>query len=253
MRNKFIVLMLVSLFLGVGTAFAITTVSLSPTTVNVKEGQSFNLNAAINPQGVKNYTVKLEIKYPAELLEVKSFSFGNGWMALAQPGYDSLDNTNGVLIKTAGYPGGFSSVASFGTINIRAKKSGNAVIQITGNSLALDAGNQNVVSGLPVETAVVITPVVVSTGGEEKEVVLPVTETEPSSEEQGEITLENIPRQLPETLTVEPPSPLLAAISSFMTLKTENNTIGVIIIILIGLIVYYGVSYLVKRQKNKKS
>ena len=52
---------------------------------------------------------------------------------------------------------------------------------------------------------------------------------------------------------LEPPSPLLAAISSFITLKTENNIIGFIIIVLTGLIVYYGVSYLVKRQKNKKS
>ncbi|MFH1230529.1 MAG: cohesin domain-containing protein, partial [Planctomycetota bacterium] len=122
---------------------AATTVSLSPASINVVEGRSFNLTVKIDPQGVKNYTAKIELKYLVDLLRVNSFTFGSNWMIVNQPGYDSIDNVNGVLVKTAGYPGGVSSQVTFGTVSFSAKKAGNGVIKMGNNSLALDATNQN--------------------------------------------------------------------------------------------------------------
>jgi hypothetical protein len=248
MKNKFISLILVGLVFGM-TAFAATTVSLSPVNVSVKEGQSFNLVVSVNPQSVKNYTVKLEIKYPANTLEVKSFSFGNNWMALAQPGYDSIDNSNGVLIKTAGYPGGLNSNASFGTIVFKAKKSGDATIQVSGNSLALNADNQNVISGLPVETFVTITPVVPSVEQEKaEEITLPITQPLPEEEE---ITTEEVQEQLPEISVVKEPSPLLAAISNFITLGTGNNIVAIAVFFVIALIIYLMINAYFAKKKNQ--
>src|SRR3989338_8164214 len=138
-------------------ALAATSVSFAPVNVSVRQGQPFNLTIWVNPQGVKNYTAKTELRYPADLLEVKSFTFAPSWMPVIQSGYDLTDNTNGVLIKTAGYPGGISSAVTFGTVSFLAKKNGNGTITLnSGNSLALDANSQNVIADASVQTAVAI-------------------------------------------------------------------------------------------------
>jgi len=139
---------------------AATNISFSPPSITVKQGQTFMLTTSVNPQGIKNYTVKLELNYPVELLEVKSFTFGSTWMPLSQSGYDSIDNTKGILIKTAGYPGGLSSTASFGTVSFLAKKAGSGTITIGNNSLALDSTNKNVLSGTPQVSVLITAPVV---------------------------------------------------------------------------------------------
>ena len=130
-------------------ALADTSVSFTPVNVSVHQGQTFTITIGADPQGTKNYTVKTELRYPADLLEVKLFTFTNSWMPIAQPGYDLIDNTNGTLIKTAGYPGGVSSTVTFGTVSFLAKKSGNGTITLNKNSFALDANNQHVLSGTP--------------------------------------------------------------------------------------------------------
>jgi len=145
--------LLFSLFVLAGIAFSLptlaaTTIILSPASVSVTAGQSFNVAVNVDPQAVRNYTVKVALSFPADLLEVDSFTFGaSGWMAWNQPGYDLVDNTNGALIKTAGYPGGFSSAAAFGTVSFKAKAAGTAVIQTGSATLALDGASQNVFSG----------------------------------------------------------------------------------------------------------
>jgi len=144
--KKIIFASLLTVIFLAGSAMA-ANLSFTSTVISVVEGQNFVLRTNIDPQGAANYTVKLEVKYPAEILEVKSFSFGSGWMAVSQPGYDSTDNTTGVLVKTGGYPGGLNSLANFGTISFSAKKSGSGTIQITNNSFALDANSQNALSG----------------------------------------------------------------------------------------------------------
>lgn len=247
MNKKILILTLVGLAFGGITAFAATTVSLSPVNVSVNEGQNFNLAVSVNPQGVKNYTVKLEIKYPADILEVKSFSFGNNWMPLSQTGYDLLDNSNGTLIKTAGYPGGVDSNASFGTVVFSAKKSGNAEIQVAGDSLALDASNQNVISGLPVKTSVAVASIILSEEQIAPEETIP--QVAPTSEEQV-ITLELEEQgELIEELAVEAPNVFLAMASNIITLGTGSNVLGIIILFLIFLIAYFAYSYFIKKKK----
>ena len=117
------VALLVALFFA-SPVLAATTASLSPSSVNVVPGQVFSITATVNPQGVNNFAEKLEVNYPADTLEVISFVLSGNWMALTQAGYDSIDNINGTLIKSAGYPSGFLLLFHLGLFPF-AQKSGN--------------------------------------------------------------------------------------------------------------------------------
>ena len=215
-------------------ALAATTMLISPASVAVTAGESFSVAVSVNPGEVKNYTVKLAMEYPADVLEAISFTFGSGWMALPQAGYDLIDNGSGTLIKTAGYPGGLSSAASFGTVVFKAKQTGSAAIEVTANSLALDAQNQNAVDGLPVRTLVSVTaPTVIS-------------------EEETQETFSGSGEETPDVSAVQGPNRFLAAVSRVITFGTGNNVLSIIFLFVAGIAVY-GVYTLISTRKKKKS
>ena len=219
-------------------ALASTLVSLSPANVSVTSGKRFNITISVNPQGVTNYTEKIELTYPADVLEVRAFNFGGSWMPLAQSGYDLIDNASGKLIKTAGYPGGLSSSAAFGTVSFYAKKTGNAVIKLGSGSLALDANNQNVLSGAPEISVTVSAPV--STPAVESTAEQPTTE-QPIVEEpiaQQPVGIQQIS--------------LIAALGVILTLGTGNLWLGILVgLIILAIIIY--ISYLLKKKKNSEN
>lgn len=132
------------------------TLNLSSTGVNVAEGETFTLTVSQDPQSEANYTTKIDVSFPADLLEVQSFNFADGWMPLSQSGYDLVDNSTGHLAKTAGYPGGIAESTTFGTVTFLAKADGNAVVEISSDSVVYDADNNNILTGLPVQTSVSI-------------------------------------------------------------------------------------------------
>ncbi|MDD5696823.1 MAG: cohesin domain-containing protein [Candidatus Pacebacteria bacterium] len=152
MKNKLLTIALMIMILA-APAFAATSISLSPETINVQEGQSFDVMVAVSSQeNASDHTIKVELDYPADKLEVTSFNFVNNWTPLTQSGYDLIDNTNGVLIKTAKYPAGVSSTAVFGIVSFSAKKEGSGTIKMGNGSLVLDGNGQNVLSGAPAIT-----------------------------------------------------------------------------------------------------
>jgi len=218
-------------------ALAATTVSLSPVNISVTSGKNFNVVIAVNPQGASNYTEKIELDYPADLLQVKSFSLGSNWMALSQTGYDLVDNANGTLIKTAGYPGGLSSSATFGTISFYAKKAGSGVIKLGTGSLALDANNQNVLSGAPSISVAITAPASVPAAPS-----APAAETPAETEQPAEQPIEQPIAQTPQPT-------LLAAIGGVLTLGTGSILLGILVgLIILAIIVY--VIYLLRKRKN---
>jgi hypothetical protein len=135
---------------------AATTFLLTPATVEYAKSESFTLRIVVDPQGVKNYTVKAELDFPADIVAVKSFTFANDWLPLVRSGYDLTDNTQGILIKTAGYPGGISEPTVFGTVVFSPKNAGSGIIKAGESSIALDAQSKNVLGSL-VKAVVVIT------------------------------------------------------------------------------------------------
>ena len=231
-------------------ALAATSVSFTPVSVSVRQGQTFTLTIGVNPQGVKNYTAKTELHYPADLLEVKSFTFASSWMPLSQSGYDLTDNTNGVFIKTAGYPGGISSAATFGTVSFLAKKSGNGTITLnSGNSLALDANNQNVIAGVAVQTAVVISATAPTPTTTLK---TPTTQTTPVVEptEEGAVLGEQAP--VTPTAAPQPISrSLLASVGSAVTLGTDSVIIGLLVVVAILALAGYAIYAVIQRVRRK--
>lgn len=128
------------------TLFA-STASIAPGSASVSPGQSVSLTIYVNGLGEPSYTVKAAVSFSPELLEVQSFSFAPGWLPLSQPGYDSVDNSSGSLVKTAGYSGGFSGQVPFGTVTFRAKSAGTASVTLSGATQILNANNQNSFTG----------------------------------------------------------------------------------------------------------
>ena len=219
-------------------ALAATTVSLSPASVNVVSGKSFNVVVAVNPQGASNYTEKIELDYPADLLQVKSFSLGSNWMALSQTGYDLIDNTNGKLIKTAGYPGGLSSSATFGTVSFYAKKAGSGTIKLGSGSLALDANNQNVLSGAPQVAFTVTAPASVPAAPSE-----PAAGTPAAPEQPAEQPIEQPIAQAPQPT-------LLAALGVVLTLGTGSMWVGILVGLIILAALIYAIYALIQRKRK---
>ncbi|OGG40716.1 hypothetical protein A3A21_01850 [Candidatus Jorgensenbacteria bacterium RIFCSPLOWO2_01_FULL_45_25b] len=232
------------------SALAATSASFAPASVSARRGQSFTLTIRINPEGTKNYTAKTELRYPADLIEVRSFTFGSGWMPLSQTGYDLTDNTNGVLVKTAGYPGGVSSQTTFGTVSFFAKKSGNAKITLQSSSFALDAASQNVLggTGLP-QTAIVISEPAPSVATETAPAPVSEPEEEPVVEEEPEVSVVEEELPLPQPTASQP---LLAQIGSLTTLGTNNAIVGIFLGAIIIALIAYIIYFLKKNRAPKK-
>lgn len=232
-------------------ALAVTNISFTPVKVSVRQGQSFTLTIGVNPQGVKNYTAKTELRYPAGLLEVKSFTFASGWIPLTQVGYDLTDNLNGVLIKTAGYLGGISSPMAFGTVLFRAKKNGIGTVVLNNNSFVLDANSQNILTSISAQTLVAISAPVFA----------PITTPKPSTVKVPVSPLSVVPPIVPapEQPIVALPTPapsapiatrsLAASIGSIVSLGTGSVIVGILVILILGYIIYA----LIQRTRRQKS
>lgn len=234
-------------------ASATTTISLSPSLINVSRGQSFDLLLTMNSQGIRVYTLKVELSYPPNLIEVGSFRFGDNWLSLPQPGYDSIDNTNGKLVKTAGYPKGIANPVVFGTVSFTAKQSGNAVISTGSNSLALDAQNNNIFAA-PLAQALVtiiepapslkpsVPPPVPSEEAAPLRTQPAITPSPPLPTPQEEVPL---PAPAPSFRRLLEPTSLLALVRNLFTLKNYAFLVTVLLAICLGVL-------LVIRLRNKK-
>jgi len=139
----------IAMFVALAPAVAYaSSMSLAPASVKTAVGRSFTMTVSVDPAGTPIYTVKSRITFPADLLEVRSFKLGAGsWITITQPGYDVIDNTQGILIKSAGWPKGLSAKATLGTITFKVKKAGTGQVAITTGSALYDRNTANVFSG----------------------------------------------------------------------------------------------------------
>ena len=252
MRKKILIVLLVFGIVIAAPAFAVTTVSFSSQSINVNEGQNFNVIVSVNPQNVSNYTEKIELNYPADLIEARSFSFGNSWTPLSQQGYDLIDNTNGVLIKTAGYPGGISSSAIFGTVSFFAKKAGTGAIKLGSNSLAFDVNSQNVLSGMP-EISVKIAALAASPVPLEPTVSQPEVVSPKNKEATSTITKEAEKQQVVENLLPISKKSLLAQIGDILTLNTGRTMVGIIVGLMIIALLSYAIYLFIRKKSHNDS
>lgn len=222
------------------SVLAATSINLSPATINVKTGQTFTVPVSVNPQGVKNYTVELKLNFPADLLQVNSFAFGSQWMAVGQPGYDLIDNTNGVLIKTAGYPQGFTSNIQLGTVTFQAKKSGTGVIALAGGTMALDQSNQNLFAGSSQVAISISAPTVKAT----------VAPGQPTVQPSQSPVATGLTTPVPSVGPSVQQASLLGSIGNVLNLGTGSKTLGVIVVIIVILLLYWLIRKFLFRKKE---
>ena len=154
MRISFIATIILWAYLAAPAMAAAATVSFSPSTLTGTAGSATAFSVIVEPAGDTAYTVKLELRYPPALLDFVSFQQTNGWLSLPQEGYDVVDEDEGVIVKTAGFPGGISEPRSFGTFTFVAASAGSDTVVATDATLVLDATNANIAEGLPVQMSV---------------------------------------------------------------------------------------------------
>lgn len=137
------------LFVFIVTPFGVeaATISLSPASVVVHEGETFNINVNVNAPATREYTVKMDAVFTTGIMRISTWTFGSQWTVLRQPGYDSFDNSIGSLIRTGGYPGGFTGSTRFGTATFVAGKPGKGTISLTNNSFIFNEVSQNTYAG----------------------------------------------------------------------------------------------------------
>ena len=263
MNNRFTSSIVVMLALLVAAPAYAATISLSPTAVSVKKGQNISITVNADPTGSKLYTVKSAVSFSTALLEEISFAQSSGWVPLTMAGYDAVDNVNGLVVKTAGYPGGFSSATAFGKLSFRAKESGVAYITVTSASAAYDAQNKNILSDVQGSVTVTISqPAAVAVApAPTKLKPQPVPEPlapESTSSTSNESSIEEpapvIPTDSNPIITQESeanPS-LLASVSSVMTLGTDSLVIGITVGIVLLAIICYLIYVFMGRKKRRQ-
>lgn len=132
-----------------------STITLAPTTASVAAGQTVSVMVSVDAGQTAAVTAKAVITYPADTLEAVSFSFAPTWIQLSQPGYDSM--AGGTVVKTAGYPGGFTGAKAFGTLVFKAKKAGTATIAVSGDSAVWGGQGGSSLSGAQGAFAITVT------------------------------------------------------------------------------------------------
>ncbi len=120
---------------------------LTPAQIPVHVGEPFSVVVGVDAQAKPQYTSKMDAVFTAPIVRFSTWSLGDQWIGLRQSGYDSLDNAAGTLTRTAGYPGGFSGTAYFGTITFVAERAGQATITLGPNSFIYNEESKNTYTG----------------------------------------------------------------------------------------------------------
>ena len=223
-------------------------VSLSPTSVSVNTGDTFSVSIIADPSSTKLYSVRANVSFDASLVQATNFSFASTWMSIAQPGYDSIDNANGVLIKAAGYPGGFASATKLGTVTFKALKTGTATIIGTNSSLLLDADSKNQISGTQgsVSVSIASAPTPVKTIPKTTTVSPAKTKTQAVK---APIVIASTTTSTTTSSTLATSS-LLAAVNGAITLGTDSPIVSALLSAIVVLLVIYGLYYYRYYRRN---
>lgn len=123
---------------------------------NSDVGQKVIVSLTVDPNGSNYDSAFISIDFPADILEVQSFSLGPSFTSSSPD--NGFDNSKGTLSYGAGIPGGTDQKTVFGTIVFNTKKDGTAKISLNSESMVLQNG-EDVFSGAPAVAAFSIYPV----------------------------------------------------------------------------------------------
>ncbi|MFQ6084486.1 MAG: cohesin domain-containing protein, partial [Candidatus Aminicenantia bacterium] len=109
----------------------------SPSTGSFLVGSTFDVSIIVDTDGVPINTVKVDLKFPADKLQIVSPSSGKSFISiwLKQPAYS---NTKGTISFAGGVPEGINTSSGIiSTITFRAIKTGEAIVRILPSSSVL--------------------------------------------------------------------------------------------------------------------
>lgn len=136
-----------SFFACSGLASAESNVGFDSSKIESAVGQEVSVNVYIDSLGGDtNYTVKADLSFPKDQLFVKDFNFAGGWISINEPGYDLVDNTNGYIIKTAGFPGGWIGKKLLGVITFVPKTASVGKVAVGSSTFVLNEDGSNTFS-----------------------------------------------------------------------------------------------------------
>ena len=133
----FLVLLGISLLFLLSDAHA-STIKLISSTQYAQKGQEFEVTALIIPER-SNYTTSLRMCF--QNAEFVSFYQSLEWLQLRVPKYWEVNN--GIIARTAGFPGGFNTTTVFGKFIFKATETGFINVTTEPSSLILGADNKN--------------------------------------------------------------------------------------------------------------
>lgn len=110
---------------------------------NVETGERFTFEILVEPNGENLDTVRAELSFSADVLEIESFHLGDLFPRVT-PG-NVIDNTSGLFSQGAfTLEGPVRTSGIFGTITFITKQEGTAVIELLGSSKLISAGEEKI-------------------------------------------------------------------------------------------------------------
>jgi len=180
-------------FSGIVNAAGAATLGFSESSMSVNEGESFNVEITVYPNGESLDTARAFIGFPADLLEVQNFTLGEIFPNVA-PG-NITDNGNG-YISQGGYLKGAQTGNGgvFGTITFKAIAAGTANLGFVSGSRLISIGEEKINLAGSGSTLVTINPVdnVEEFVPEKAQVEIPSKEAEETEPEDGEVVEQEV-------------------------------------------------------------
>lgn len=230
------------------SAFA-ATLSFSPEMVSVQAGQTFSVAVVANPGSATAYSVKAATSFDPSFLQATGFAYAASWVPLAQPGYDAMNNLTGSVIKSGGYPGGFSSPVPLGRITFKALKSGKTTITVSSSSMILDASSKNQFTGSTGDASITIAsiPAPVTRAPQKKTAPSKIVTT-PTAEATNAPAVASITAASSSGATIATSS-LLAAVDGAITFGTGSPIVSALFAAVLVTLAFFGL-WFYRRKDN---
>lgn len=255
--KTFIFLGALGLLLTASPVLAETDMTVSPNSVEVEEGDTFTITITPDP-GESVYTVKSALSYSSNLLEVTSFSFsGDSWMELSQSGYDKIDNENGTLIKTAGFPNGFSDVREFGEVTFEALSEGSDTITFSNEAEVLDSNSSDVIGDTEIVSVSISSPETAQVTEQEETTPTPDQVAEEPETPDSEQEVQEEPQESQEVVATSTQPPAETSQTAYLagtalTLGTGNNVVSFFVLLLIFAALAFGYNRYLREFSTEK-
>jgi hypothetical protein len=225
---------LLSVFGLVGIASAASSsLYIAPASLTKAVGDFLGLSVGVGASGNKICAVEGVLVF--NNLSCQNITVASDVMSQSMP---SCSNPHFLI----GIPGCTTINKTLFTVSAKTVNSGVASVNFTGVDLigeGTSIGSASTAGNYTIKAVPKVTPTPTPTPTQTPEITTPETEQE---------LTEVFPVEM---IIAEGPNPLLATISSAITLGTGNNIVGIIILFSIGLIIYLAYPYLRRKKKTK--